>query len=48
MASNGTTLPVRNGTNNAEKALNRADEVDDVSGCFSYCVNVPNGSARKT
>jgi hypothetical protein len=29
MASNGTSLPIRNGD---AKPLNRADEVDDVSG----------------
>lgn len=29
MASSGDTLPIRNG--DAEKPLNRADEVDDVS-----------------
>jgi hypothetical protein len=34
MASKGTELPLRNGSENAAKPLNRADEVDDVSGCF--------------
>lgn len=32
MASNGTTLPSQKGANGVAKPLNRADEVDDVSG----------------
>ena len=31
MASKGTELPLRNGSENVTKPLNRADEVDDVS-----------------
>jgi hypothetical protein len=32
MASNGTSLPIRPKTDEKSKTLNRADEVDDVSG----------------
>lgn len=32
MASNGISLPSRKGANGVTQLLNRADEVDDVSG----------------
>lgn len=40
MASNGTSLPVRNKANDEGKPLNRADEVDDVSRQIIHTMHV--------